>query len=49
MMICLINQCTYLLRLQLEKLTEDFPKTGGIRERMAKSRISYREKGQKGQ
>ena len=43
-MICLINQCTYLLRLQLEKLTGEFPKTDGIRERMAKSRMEHRNK-----
>ena len=41
-MICLINQCTYLLRLQLEKLTVEFPQSGGIRERMTQARIQYR-------
>ena len=45
-MICLINQCTCLLRLQLEKLAEEFPKTGGIRERMTKSRMEHRNKKQ---
>jgi len=44
MMICLINQCTYLLRRQLEKLTAEFPKQGGIRERMTQARIKYRSK-----
>ena len=43
-MICLIHQCGYLLRLQLTKLTKEFPKTGGIRERMAKSRMEHRNK-----
>ena len=42
-MICLINQCTYLLRLQLEKLTEEFISQGGIRERMTQARIKYRD------
>jgi len=41
-MICLINQCTYLLRLQLEKLTGEFVRQGGIRERMTQARIKYR-------
>ena len=43
-MICLINQCTYLLRLQLEKLAADFPQTGGIRERMTQARKQCHEK-----
>ena len=46
-MICLIHQCTYLLRLQLEKLTAEFPQSGGIRERMMKARIQYRENNNK--
>ncbi|MBP5531632.1 MAG: four helix bundle suffix domain-containing protein [Lentisphaeria bacterium] len=43
-MICLINQCTYLLRLQLEKLTAEFVRLGGMRERMTKARLNYRDK-----
>ena len=45
-MICLINQCSYLLRLQLEKLTEEFIRQGGMRERMTLARINYRDKKQ---
>ena len=45
-MICLINQCTYLLRLQLEKLTGEFVRQGGMRERMTRARINYRAKKQ---
>ena len=41
-MLCLTNQGIYLLRQQLKKLTEIFPKTGGIRERMAQARMEYR-------
>ena len=41
-MICLINQCAYLLRLQLNKLSGEFPETGGIRERMTNARIQRR-------
>lgn len=43
-MICLIHQCTYLLRKQLEKLTAEFPQHGGIRERMTQARLNYRNK-----
>ena len=42
-MICQINQCTYLLRRQLKKLAEEFPLHGGIRERMTKARLNYRD------
>ena len=45
-MICLISQCTCLPRRQQEKLAEEFPKTDGIRERMAKSRMEHRNKKQ---
>jgi len=45
-MICLINQCTYLLRRQLQKLTEVFPMQGGIRERMTQARLNCRNKKQ---
>ena len=44
-MICLINQCTYLLRMQLEKLSSEIPEIGGIRERMSKARTEYRQNG----
>lgn len=45
-MICLVNQCSYLLRLQLEKLTGEFVRQGGMRERMIKARLNYRDKKQ---
>lgn len=37
-MICLINQCNYLLDHQIRKLEQDFLKNGGIRERMYQAR-----------
>ena len=45
-MICLVNQCTYLLRLQLEKLTAEFVRQGGMRERMTRARKNYRDEKQ---
>ena len=41
-MICLIHQSTFLLRLQINKLCESFTQCGGIRERMRNARPSYR-------
>ena len=41
-MICLINQCNYLLDKQIRKLEEDFVKEGGLREKMYNARINYR-------
>lgn len=40
--ICLIHQANYLLDRQLIKLERDFLKNGGLRERMTKARIDYR-------
>ena len=37
-MICLINQCNYLLDHQIRQLEQDFLKNGGIRERMYQAR-----------
>jgi len=41
-MICLINQCNYLLDRQIRKLEDDFVKQGGLRERMYNARVKYR-------
>ena len=41
-MICLINQCNYLLDRQMRKLEDDFVKQGGLRERMYNARVKYR-------
>lgn len=43
-MICLINQCNFLLDRQIKKLEENFTKQGGLRERMYNARINYRKK-----
>ena len=40
--ICLIHQTNYLLDQQLRALERDFVKEGGIRERMTRARIQYR-------
>ncbi len=40
--VCLINQCTYLLRRQILQLEEAFVKKGGLRENMYKARVKYR-------
>jgi four helix bundle suffix protein len=40
--VCLIHQTNYLLDQQLRRLEQDFIKTGGIRERMTKARLQYR-------
>jgi len=44
-MICLINQCNFLLDRQIKKLEENFVKGGGLREQMYNARVNYR-KGQ---
>jgi len=41
-MICLINQATYLLRRQLQRLEEQFLKDGGFTERLYHSRKAQR-------
>jgi four helix bundle suffix protein len=41
-MICLVNQCNFLLNRQIRKLEKEFTKEGGLRERMYNARISYR-------
>jgi len=41
-MICLINQCNYLLDKQIRKLEDEFVKQGGLRERMYNARVKYR-------
>ena len=43
-MICLINQCNFLLDRQIKKLEEKFQQEGGLRERMYKARTEYRKK-----
>jgi four helix bundle suffix protein len=40
--ICLIHQANFLLDGQLRRLEQDFLKSGGIRERMTRARISSR-------
>jgi four helix bundle suffix protein len=40
--ICLIHQTNYLLDRQLRRLEQDFVKEGGIRERMTRARVQYR-------
>ena len=40
--ICLIHQANYLLDRQIRQLEHDFIKEGGIRERMTKARLQYR-------
>ena len=43
-MICLIHQCNYLLDSQLNRLTAEFSKSGGLRERMTAARLAERKK-----
>jgi four helix bundle suffix protein len=45
-MICLIKIVTYLLAMQIKFLEKDFLENGGLRERMTKARIEYRNKKQ---
>lgn len=42
--LCLIHQANFLLDQQIRRLEQDFLKEGGIRERMARARISSRRK-----
>lgn len=41
-MLCLINQATYLLRRQVSALEKKFIEEGGMRERMTKARLEAR-------
>lgn len=45
--ICVIHQANYLLDRQIRRLEQDFIKEGGIRERMLKARLKYRDGGGK--
>jgi four helix bundle suffix protein len=40
--ICLIHQANYLLDRQIRRLEQDFVKEGGIREKMTRARLEYR-------
>ena len=40
--ICLIHQTNYLLDQQLRRLEKDFVEQGGLRERMTRVRLQYR-------
>ena len=40
--ICLIHQANYLIDQQLDRLEQDFLKEGGLRERMTRARLQYR-------
>ena len=40
--LCLIHQTNFLLDRQLRRLEQDFLKTGGLRERMTRARLEYR-------
>jgi four helix bundle suffix protein len=40
--LCLIHQTNYLLDRQLRRLERDFVKEGGLRERMTRARLQYR-------
>ncbi len=40
--ICLIHQANYLLDQQIRRLQQDFVKEGGLRERMTRARLEYR-------
>jgi four helix bundle suffix protein len=42
--ICLIHQTNYLLDQQLRRLEQDFVEHGGLRERMIRVRLQYRDK-----
>ena len=41
--LCLIHQTNYLLDQQIRRLEQDFIKEGGLRERMTRVRLRYRE------
>lgn len=42
LLICLIHQANYLLDRQIQRLERDFPREGGIRERMTRARLQNR-------
>ena len=42
--ICLIHQANYLIDQQLRRLEKDFLEEGGLRERMTRARLAYRNK-----
>jgi four helix bundle suffix protein len=42
--LCLIHQTNYLIDQQLRRLEQDFVKAGGLRERMTRIRLQYRNK-----
>ena len=44
--ICLIHQTNYLIDQQLRRLEQDFVKEGGLRERMTRARLAYRNRAQ---
>jgi four helix bundle suffix protein len=44
--LCLIHQTNYLIDQQLRRLEQDFVKEGGLRERMTRARLQYRNKAQ---
>jgi four helix bundle suffix protein len=44
--ICLIHQANYLLDRQIRRLERDFVKEGGLRERMTRARLQYRNRPQ---
>ncbi len=44
MAICLIHQANYLIDQQLRRLEKDFLEQGGLRERMTRARLQYRNK-----
>ena len=45
--LCLIHQANYLLDQQIRRLEKDFLQKGGLRERMTRARLDYRDQ-QKG-
>jgi len=44
MAICLIHQANYLLDRLIARLEQDFLKSGGLRERMTRARLDYRDR-----
>lgn len=46
-LICLINQCNYLLDHQIKQLEQDFIKIGGLREAMYNARLKHRDEKKK--
>jgi len=42
--ICLIHQANYLIDQQLRRLEKDFLESGGLRERMTRARLDYRQR-----